>query len=95
MPADLTLYCDPKALLIPPGASKDARYRLGRFANWLSTNGLQWHQPDLARYRDAMLETYASSTASAHLSTIRALPGDPPRQRDQGRAVYDCDLTLC
>ncbi|MBN1250274.1 MAG: hypothetical protein JXC32_21600, partial [Anaerolineae bacterium] len=72
MPTELTPYHDPTALLIPPDASKDARYRLGRFADWLSTNRLQWHQPDLARYRDEMLATYAPSTVSAHLSTIRA-----------------------
>ena len=41
-------------------------------ANDRDTNGLQWHQPDLARYRDETLDTYAPSTVSAHLSTIRA-----------------------
>jgi integrase len=30
-----------------------------------------WHKPDLAVYRDHLLNTYAPSTVQAHLSTIR------------------------
>ena len=47
-PAELTLYSDLRTLLIPPDASKDARYRLGKFANWLTKTGRQWYEPDLA-----------------------------------------------
>ena len=54
------------------GATKDARYRPGKFANWLSSMDRRWREPDLAGYRDELLETYAPATVSAHLSVIRA-----------------------
>lgn len=59
--------------IIPTGADKDARYRLGQFQRWLETQGRPWHNPDLQAYRDHMLivKGYAPSTVSAHLSTVR------------------------
>lgn len=58
--------------LIPTGADKDTRHRLGRFAEWQTTTGRPWHRLDLHFYRDDLLDCYAPATASAHLSTIRA-----------------------
>ena len=88
MPTELALYSDPRPLLIPPDASKDARYRLGKFAGWLSSTGRQWSQPDLASYRDELLETYAPSTVSAHLSTIRARYQEILRDNGTRDALY-------
>jgi hypothetical protein len=34
---------------------KDGRSRIGKFDVWLQTNGLSWHNPDLAAYRDSLL----------------------------------------
>jgi site-specific recombinase XerD len=88
MPTELILYSDPRTLLIPPGASKDARYRLGKFANWLTKTGRQWYEPDLAGYRDELLDTYAPSTVSAHLSTIRARYNEILRDNGTRDALY-------
>ncbi len=68
----------PKALttgttaIVPPDAGRDARYRLGKFDRWMTTQGRPWHEPDLAAYRDHLLKTLAPATVSGHLSTIRA-----------------------
>jgi site-specific recombinase XerD len=63
---------DAATVLLPPDPGKDAKYRLGKFASWLQQRGQSWHRPDLTAYRDQLLEHYAPSTVSAHLSTIRA-----------------------
>ena len=58
--------------IVPQGADKDTKYRLGKFETWLRTQGQTWYQPDLAAYRDELLANYVPATVSAHLSTIRA-----------------------
>lgn len=63
---------DNAAVLMPVNANKDARSRLTRFVGWLDDTGAAWHTPDLATYRDDLLESYKPTSASAHLSTIRA-----------------------
>jgi site-specific recombinase XerD len=64
--------CDPAAVLIPQGADKHARYRLGKFVGWLTEEKRAWSDPDLAAYRDDLLaDGYAPSTVSDHLSTVR------------------------
>jgi site-specific recombinase XerD len=66
-------YQNPATVLLPQDPGKDAKYRLGRFADWLQEQGQSWQTPDLQSYRDALLsQDYAPSTVSAHLSTIRA-----------------------
>jgi integrase len=72
MSSELALYYALRTIFVLPDASKDARYRLAKFAKWMAVNGRPWHEPDLARYRDALLDTYAATTVSAHLSTVRA-----------------------
>lgn len=88
MVVELTLYKDISTLLIPPNASKDTRYRLGKFANWLSSTGRKWYEPDLARYRDELLGAHTSSTVSAHLSTIRARYQEILRDNAARDALY-------
>jgi len=77
-----TLNDDPTDILIPEGADKDQESRLRRFCRWLHQTGQAWHDdPDLARYRDYLLEEgrlrgagdgLAPSTVKAHVSTVRA-----------------------
>ena len=76
-----TLHADPAAVLIPPTADKDQASRLRRFCHWLQQQDQAWHDdPDLARYRDYLLEQgrvrgaggLAPSTVQAHLATVRA-----------------------
>ena len=72
MDIELAHHNDIRSFLIPEDANKDSRYRLGKFADWLSSTGKPWYEPNLADYRDQVLKGYAPATASAHLSTIRA-----------------------
>ena len=73
MDAQMVPIGTPSNILIPPNANKDSKYRLGKFAAWLATEGHAWHAVDLAVYRDHLLGAgYAPSTVAAHLSTIRS-----------------------
>lgn len=65
--------------LLPDNPDKDTNYRIAMFMDWLSTQRLPIHSPDLAAYRDHLLENggrtgnpLAPATISKHLSTIRA-----------------------
>lgn len=54
------------------GNNKDVESRLRRYTDWLDTERLSWWQPDLAEYRDYLLdEGLAPSSVAAHLSTLR------------------------
>ncbi|MBN1815431.1 MAG: tyrosine-type recombinase/integrase [Anaerolineae bacterium] len=59
------------SLLMPADADKHTRYRLAKFSDWLTTQGQPWHKPNLAAYRDHLLDGHAPRTVQAHLSTIR------------------------
>lgn len=67
----LVVSQDWRSAFVPSDAGKDDRYRLGRFAVWLTRTGGDPLAPDLAAYRDAMRGAYAPATVGAHLSTIR------------------------
>jgi len=58
--------------LVPVGADKHTRYRLGKFTRWMAGQGRSWHEPDLAAYRDYLLQHHKAMTVQAHLSTVRA-----------------------
>jgi site-specific recombinase XerD len=88
--ADDARDTDPTSIIVPPGAVKDQKHRLTKFADWLATERLPWHKPNLVAYRDYLLERgssngapLASSTVSAHLSTIRSRYADLARDRDR------------
>lgn len=68
----LTITTDVRTLLIPADANKDTKYRVGKFADWLTVTGRHWYGPDLPAYRDHLLESHSRSTVAAHLSTVRA-----------------------
>lgn len=54
------------------GNNKDVESRLRRYTDWLDLNSLSWWQPDLAEYRDYLLdEGLAPASVAAHLSTLR------------------------
>lgn len=57
--------------LMPARAGKDATSRITRFMDWLAANDQKVHEPNLAAYRDLLLEDLAPSSAAAHLATIR------------------------
>lgn len=59
-------------LLSSAGNNKDTESRLRRYTDWLDMTGQHWTRPDLAEYRDLLLdEGLAPTSVSAHLSTVR------------------------
>jgi site-specific recombinase XerC len=58
-------------MLVPLKADKQTRSRMGMFTAWLERTRSDWKSPDLAAYRDYLLERYSRASAAAHLSTIR------------------------
>jgi integrase len=65
--------------LIPASADKHTRYRMGKFASWMATQGRPWHKPDLAAWRDYLLANGQEDgspmqprSVSALLGTVRA-----------------------
>lgn len=69
-------------LLVPAGAKKDKLHRLSKFAHWQGRQSPPWYAPDLASYRDGLLQDYEPSTVSAHLATVRAHYKTLLRDRD-------------
>jgi len=62
----------PIVSIVPAGATKSRKSRLGQFAKWLQDSGRTWATPDLQAYRDHLLGRLKPSSAKGHLSTIRA-----------------------
>jgi integrase len=58
-------------MLVPPKADKQTRSRMGKFVDWLAKTRTDWKSPDLAAYRDHLLEVHSPATVAAHLSTVR------------------------
>lgn len=75
---------------------KDGRSRIGKFENWLQTNAQPWHNPDMLKYRDHLLQKLSPATVTAHLSSIRgrynALLGDN-RVRDSLYTLAPADAS--
>ncbi len=70
--------------------NKDVDSRLSRFVGYLAFEGLAWHSPDLAAYRDTMLEAgFRSSTVAAHLSTIRSAYAKVLKDNGVRKAILD------
>jgi integrase len=57
--------------LMPRNPDKDTKYRILRFLTWLREHNYSWTKPDLAAYRDYLLQDHTPHTVAAHLSTIR------------------------
>lgn len=81
-------YTSARAIILPDdlesqlkteqkGSRRTIASRLSMFGDWLDATGREWHNPDLAVYRDMMLSVgKAPSTVNAHLSTIRSRYAD-------------------
>ncbi len=66
----------------PTHPNKDEASRLGRFARWINGHGHSWVNPDLAAYRDHLLQTLSARSVKAHLSTVRKALQRVARDRD-------------
>lgn len=62
----------PTDLLFFPGDSRAVTNRLTHYFQWVQETGRQWHDPDLAAYRDYLLQRVTPGSAASILSTIRA-----------------------
>ena len=60
-----------QAQLPPHSDNKNVVSQISRYNRWLTATGRVLHQPDLADYRDLLLETLAPASARVHLSSIR------------------------
>lgn len=65
---------DARKILMPDDPDKDTKHRLNRYLRWLKETNRTWLDADLAAHRDYLLndEHISPTSASAHLSTIRA-----------------------
>lgn len=78
------LHTDNYSAIVPSDAVGDLKSRLGMFANWLSVHNVSWTVPNLAAYRDYLLNErgLAPRSVRTHLASIRARYGDLTRDRD-------------
>lgn len=81
---------DAAQALIPADAGKVTRHRLRRFTDWLQEQGRGLYTPDLAAWRDDLLEEgLAPSSARAYLSTVRGRYRDLLRDDATRDALYN------
>lgn len=73
------------------GGSKVRRSRLNRFCDWQLTSGNSWHLPDLAAWRDHLLdiEELKAKTVGDYLSTVRSAYRHFLRSNDARQWLYD------
>lgn len=66
-------YSSPNAVLLPADdADKNTTSRMRRYVRWLDSRSGHWTQPDLAEYKQHLLESGLSErSVSANLSSIR------------------------
>ena len=84
------VFDDVKSLLLTSNADKDTRSRINAFVAWLTATDRPWHSPDLAAYRDHLLDRrYHAATVSAHLSTLRAAYQRVLRNNDVRAALFE------
>lgn len=62
--------------------NKDIESRLRRYADWLDMTDQHWTRPDLASYRDYLLQTLSPASVSSHLSSVRGHYRQILRDRD-------------
>jgi integrase/recombinase XerD len=70
--SDLVQIDNAVIFLLPPDANKNTRDRILPYIRWLRETDGNWMQPNLALYRDWLLQKLKSESVRAHLSTIRA-----------------------
>lgn len=71
---DVTLVkaTNTRAMFIPADAGGVQRQRLARFMDWLEAQQGSLYAPDLAAWRDTLLNEVAPSSARAYLATVRS-----------------------
>ena len=72
------------------GGSKVRRSRLNRFCEWQLTTGNSWHLPDLAAWRDQLIdiEGLKTKTVGDYLSTVRSAYRHFLRSNDARQWLY-------
>ena len=87
-------------VLMPSQPNKDEASRLAPFIDWLDEHQQDWHQPNLAAYRDHLLNDYqnprrtrqpglAPSSVATHLATIRGRYQQLLRDNDIRQELYN------
>lgn len=73
------------------GGSKVRRSRLNRFCEWQLSTGNSWHLPDLAAWRDQLIdiEGLKAKTAGDYLSTVRSAYRHFLRSNEARQWLYD------
>lgn len=100
----LARWGDNHAVLMPRNPDKDTQSRLGYFIEWLAQTRRSWLEPDLADYRDYLLDertrinpntggeelaTLSPRSAAAHLATIRGRYAALLRDNRVRQAFFD------
>lgn len=76
-------------LLVPEDSDKDHKSRLQQFGVWLYSTQRSWTAPDLAAYRDMLMERgLGPSSIQAHLATIRGRYARLLRNPQAREALY-------
>ena len=66
-----TLTTPPPQLdLMPSNADNNTAHRIKKFTTWLDNTGRNWTAPDLADYRDDLLQNYAPSTVISSIASM-------------------------
>lgn len=60
-----------RAMLLPSNVDKFTKSRINQYLSWLHGKHMNWANPDLAAYRDYLLQSRSPVTVQAHLSTVR------------------------
>ena len=100
----ITTWHEDHRMLMPTDADKDQKSRIGYYLDWLALTERTWHTPDLAAYRDYLLNdrikidhktgseheaTLAPPTVQSHLATIRGRYQQLLRDNDVRQRLYD------
>lgn len=97
-----TLWHANHDILMPPAPNKDQKSRIGFFIDWLAHTNRRWFQPELATYRDYLLNDrtridkhgrevpapLSPKTVLAHLATIRGRYDDLARSNEARDMLY-------
>jgi site-specific recombinase XerC len=91
MTTEITVYQadNPLARFIT-GANKDRDCRLRRFIDWQTQAGQDWHNPNLAAWRDDLLaQGLAPSTVAAYMATVRGRYGEIGKDNAIRQQIFD------
>jgi len=89
------------SMLLADTLEKDEHHRIATYARWLDDAGVIWLQPNLAKYRDFLLNDYrgrdgkplSPNSVKAHLSSIRGRYKALLRDNDTRDRLYNMTPT--